>query len=103
MQDYGILGDDFWNLFRYSVPVLGSIADTIFASVYGVVEFHVFLREKLEITDPEVDPRLSGHVLRPLVSDSHLYGVRVCLWSTRLWIFLGDDSRKGFRVQHSLV
>ena len=73
-----------------------------FASVYGVVEFHVFLREKW-ITVPEVDPRLSGHVLRPLVSDSHLYGVRVCLWSTRLWIFLGDDSRKGFRIQHSLV
>ena len=27
------------------------------------------------ITDPEVDSRLSGHVLQPLVSDSHLYGV----------------------------
>ena len=25
--------------------------------------------------------------LRPLVSDSHLFGVRVCLWSTRVWIF----------------
>ena len=25
--------------------------------------------------------------LRPLVSDSHLFGVRVCLWRTRLWIF----------------
>ena len=40
-------------------------------------------------TDPQVDPRLSGHVLGPLVSDSHLYGIRVCLWSTRLWIFRG--------------
>ena len=27
--------------------------------------------------------------LRPLVSDSHLFGVRP--WSTRLWTFLGDD------------
>ena len=25
--------------------------------------------------------------LRPLVSDSHLFGVRVCLWRTRIWIF----------------
>ena len=25
--------------------------------------------------------------LRPLVSDSHLFGVRVCLWRTRVWIF----------------
>ena len=25
------------------------------------------------ITDPEVDSRLSEHVLRPLVSDSHLF------------------------------
>ena len=24
---------------------------------------------------------------RPLVSGSHLFGVRVCLWSTRVWIF----------------
>ena len=31
------------------------------------------------ITDPEVDSRLSGHVLQPLVSDSHLYGVRCSL------------------------
>ena len=28
------------------------------------------------ITDPEVDSRLSGHVLWPFISDSHLYGVR---------------------------
>ena len=35
-------------MFRYSVPVLGSTADTIFESVYGVVEFHVFLREKVD-------------------------------------------------------
>ena len=27
------------------------------------------------ITDPEVDSRLSEHVLCPLVSDSHLFGV----------------------------
>ena len=26
------------------------------------------------ITDPEVESRLSGHVLRPLESDSHLFG-----------------------------
>ena len=25
--------------------------------------------------------------LRPLVSDSHLFSVRVCLWSKRVWIF----------------
>ena len=41
------------------------------------------------ITDPEVDSRLSEHVLRPLESDSHLHGVRVRLWSTRLRNFLG--------------
>ena len=41
------------------------------------------------ITDPEVDSRLSGHLLWPLVPDSHLHGVRVRLWSTRLRNFLG--------------
>ena len=45
---------------------------TVYASVYGVEEVHVFLRERW-ITDPEVDSRLSEHVLRPLVSDSHLF------------------------------
>ena len=39
------------------------------------MEFHVFY-VNMWITDPEVDSRLSGHVLRPPVSDSHLYGVR---------------------------
>ena len=33
------LGDDFWNQLQYSVPVLGSTADT-FASVFGT--FFVF-------------------------------------------------------------
>ena len=54
----------------------------------------MFFYVKRWITDPEVDPRLSGHVLRPLVSDSHLYGVRVCLWSTRLWFSWEMTSRK---------
>ena len=51
------------------------------------------------ITDPEVDSRLSGHVLQPLylTVTCTVFGVR--LWSTRLWIFLGDDSRNGFRFQ----
>ena len=52
--------------------LLGPTVDTFYASVYGVVEFHVFLRA-MWITDPEVDSRLSDHVLLPLVSGSHLF------------------------------
>ena len=48
------------------------LSGTCCASVYGVVEFHVFYVKRW-ITDPEVDSRLSGHVFRPLVSDSHLF------------------------------
>ena len=54
----------------------------------------MFFSVNMWITDPEVDSRLSGHVLRPLVSDSltcTVFGVR--LWSTRLRIFQGDYSR----------
>ena len=36
----------------------------------------MFLYVNMWITDPEVDSRLSGHVLWPLKSDSLLYGVR---------------------------
>ena len=36
------------------------------------------------ITDPEVDSRLSGHVLWPLNFDSHLYDVRCSLWEYML-------------------
>ena len=44
----------------------------MFASFYGLIEFLVFYVKRW-ITDPEVDSRLSGHVFRPLVSDSHLF------------------------------
>ena len=37
------------------------------------------------ITDLEVDSRLSGHVLRPLVSDSHLFGASPEVYV--MWIF----------------
>ena len=47
-------------------------------------EFHVFYVNRW-ITDPEVDSRLSGHVLWPLVSGSHLFGAS--LEEYVIWIF----------------
>ena len=51
------------------------LSGTCYASVYGVVEFHVFY-VNMWTPDPEVESRHSGHVLWPLVTNSHLYGVR---------------------------
>ena len=46
------------------------LSGTCYSSVYGVVEFQVFLRAKV---DYGFCGRFSGHVFRPLVSDSHLF------------------------------
>ena len=45
----------------------------------------MFFYVKRWITDSEVDSRLSGHVLRPLVSDSHLFGASAEEYM--IWIF----------------
>ena len=60
------------------------LSGTCYASACGVVEFHVFYVQ-MWITDPEVDSRLSGHVLRPHISGSHLFGASPDEYM--IWIF----------------
>ena len=63
----------------------------------------MFFYVNMWITDPEVDSRLSGHVLWLLTSDSHLHGVRCSPLEYQTTDFPGDYFRNYFRIQHFLV
>ena len=78
-----------------------------FASIYGGIlhEFpSLFCKVDLRILRSIHASRscdAPGLFPRPLVSHSHLFGVR--LWCTRLRIFLGDHSQKRYRILCCLV
>ena len=94
--------------FWYSDPAIDS-RPALFITVYSALlgpqwymlcvslrNFMFFYMNRW-ITDPDVDFRLSGHVLRPLESDSHLFGASPEEYMKR--IFLGDYFRNYFRMQ----
>ena len=97
-------------LFPYTAQMLGPPWYMFCVSLRNFLFFRVNMR----ITDPEVDSRLSEHVSRPLVSDSHLFGaspdeymiwifwkltsgiISVCSAMVRQWIHIRRQSMVAF-------